>query len=267
MAARKDSMSKKKLSKEELKGKQIVITRSFSAGGEWKKYLEAHGAVVHAFPTIDTVSVEPTRRMVNTLKRMSDFDWIIFTSAAAPYFLRDLVKKIGMPLVPAQKMPSIAVVGEKTGESVHALGYRTTFTPLKFGSKMLAQKLGFVRGSRILLLRANIASDDLPKALKARGAAVTELGIYKTNIIRRPAELQFKKLLMTGAIDYITFASPSAVRGFAARVKEEAFKAAQRIPVIAMGSGISAALKQLEFKKIRLAKSPTIEGLADSMLR
>ncbi len=246
-----------------LGGKRIVLTRSASAGADWETYLRRCGAIVYRFPTIETLPAPLTPKLRHALTHLSDFGWIIFTSAAGPFLAKEFMKLLRLK-VPVRRMPPIAVIGEKTAEAVREIGYRVRFTPSRSDGRTFARELAPLR-SPILLLRADIASPELPRALRARGARVVDLPVYRTKILRRP-DPRFSKLLMSGAVDYLTFASPSAVQGFSARVKGSAVKAARKIPAIALGPRIALTLRHAGFRNVRVAREATIEGLMDAIL-
>lgn len=241
-----------------LAGKRIVLTRSASAGPEWKKYFKKLGAIVVNVPTIETVPVPVTARIRRVFRMIGEYDLLIFTSGGGAFSAKEIMKRLK---IRPRAMPPIAAVGEKTAESVRNMGWRAAFVPSRFNSRTLAKEIKIAPGMEVLVLRANIAPKEFPEALRARGARVTDLAVYKTKMIRRPAP-QFSKLVRTGRIDYLTFASPSAVRGFALRVKGAAMKAARNLPAIALGPSVRDALMLAKFNDVRVARKPTISDMA-----
>ena len=91
--------------------------------------------------------------------------------------------------------------------------------------KALANVVGEVKGSRVLLARAEEARDVLPKMLEQKGALVTVAPVYRTVKLRRaPADV--KRRLLEGDIDVVTFTSSSTVKNFAESIGSD------RIPEI-----------------------------------
>lgn len=259
-----------------MKKKLLVLTRSADAGDAWKKYLERRGFVVYHFPTIEIVLAKPTPKLLGVLKNISDFDWVVFTSAAGVRSLSALAlaKTTAAQILPkiniaAARMPRVAVVGSATAAAARAAGYRVAFQPSAPSSAALAFELDPVRGQSILLLRTSIAPPDLRNALIARGATVTELPIYKT-ILRRDPDPKFEKLLAAGRIDFLTFASPSAVRGFfmraprATHMRKKFIDKARTVPAIAIGPSVAAALTKAGFKDVRMVEEPTVEAVGQA---
>ncbi|HUC31166.1 MAG TPA: uroporphyrinogen-III synthase [Candidatus Paceibacterota bacterium] len=247
-----------------LKGKHIVITRSVKGGLVWKKYFEHEGAVVHCFPTIKTKPVSPTKKIETVLSRIRSFDWIVFTSAEGVRAMRSLARALRVDISPA-RMARIAVIGKGTATAVRRAGYRVGFQPSNSDSKTLAQELTLVKGRSILLLRTSIASEDFPRILTARGRKVTDLSIYATVPIKK-LDPKFLKLLRDARIDYLTFASPSAVNGLWNGLSKELRKKVVHIPAVAIGPSVKKLLKKKGFDDVRVAKKSTIKHVADAMI-
>lgn len=227
-----------------MKRKGILITRGLGEGAIWGRYLKRkYKTDVYYLPTIKLSPVPLTVAQRKVLARLTDFDWIIFTSRAAPPFLLQLLKKY-KAVPPPGRMPPIAMLG---------------------GVSEPQKVLKSIRGS-VLLLRTTIASRELPRKLRALGARVTDIAIYKTESITRP-DARIAKIILRGGIGHIIFASPSAVEGFAKRMRGDALKAARMIPAIAIGPKTGHALGRAGFVHIRVAETPSIEGMAAVLKR
>lgn len=242
-----------------LAGKTIVVTRSVRGNLAWKKYLKDRGADVYEFPTITIMPVEPTAELVRALRNLADFDWIVFTSAAGLHAMRTVAKKAAIDISP-ERVPPLTVVGPATAAAARKMGYQIAFMPTTANSNKLGHELTMdEKGESILLLRSDIASKELPEHLAEHGAKVTDLPIYRTVFIH-DQDPAFEKLIAVGKIDFLIFASPSAVKGFCARISNsEILKAAKKIPTIALGPGVQKTLLEIGFKNVQTTKEPTIE--------
>lgn len=251
--------------KKSLKGKVVVITRSVKKNDPWIIHLKKQGAISYSFPTIEITPKTLTPAREKILKNISDFDWVIFTSAAGIRSLKELADaaakkpKTSAIGISPRRMPKIAVVGDATARAVRAMGYRVAFQPSEASATALAFQLEPVQGRSILWLRSMIAGRDLHDILNARGASITDLPIYNTSP-RLDPDPKFEKLLAAGRVDFLTFASPSAVRGFFNRLRSSKLQSkARALPAIAIGPSVTAALKKTGFKDIREAKEAGIE--------
>lgn len=242
-----------------LKGKHIVITRSASASGDWEKYLEQRGAIIYSFPMIATAVARPTLKLRHAFLHLENFAWIIFTSAAGVQSFKELIKNLHI-VTSIDRMPSFAVIGQVTAAAVRAIGYPVAFVPSKPDSATLAKELAPFQ-SPILLLRTNIASKELPRALRIRGASVVDIPVYKTTIIRKSNPL-LSKLLVNKKIDYLLFASRSSVRGFTAQIKGDAMKVARNVTAVALSENIAKVLKRGGFRDIRVVSESSFQGVA-----
>jgi len=248
-----------------LKGKRIIITRSASGSALWKKYFIARGAVVYCFPTIEKNTVQLNKKIISTLRELERFDRVVITSIEALRALHSLVEKSGID-VPPKRFPPLAVTGTETARAARAMGYRVDFQPSIANATALAWELplkGYASG--VLFLRSTIASRKIHEILTARGAKVVDRPVYRTVSIKKP-DLDFSKLLDGGLIDYFTFASPSAVRGFFVRLDKKFHKKALAIPVVAIGPKVLKTLKKAGFKTIRVAAEPTPKGMAEAVI-
>jgi uroporphyrinogen III methyltransferase/synthase len=109
-----------------------------------------------------------------------------------------------------------AVVGTATAAALEAHGYEAQVVAKEFRGEGVAEALLAVlkrergRGPRVLLLRAEEASDVLPEALMAAGVDVDVVAAYRT----RPSPeggAEIARLLGGGGLDVVVFSSGSTV--------------------------------------------------------
>jgi uroporphyrinogen III methyltransferase/synthase len=99
-------------------------------------------------------------------------------------------------------------------------------------------------GKRILVPRAAIARDVLPRALAARAAHVNVVEAYRTVLPASGLEAEMRRLLEQGAVAVVTFTSPSTVTNFASLVGEVDLVHLLRAAVIACIGPITADTAQ-----------------------
>ncbi len=246
-----------------LKNKTVVVTRSPRGSLEWHDKLVALGAKVYNLPTITMAPVKLDQTIITELSKLEDYDWLIFTSASGVRYLKLLVTQAGINLKQL-RLPKVAVIGSKTSSELATIGVRAEFIPSTSSSQALGEELEPVKGTKILLLRTTIASDDLPDILKKRGALVTDLRIYQTaNVTSK--DPKFSVMLQANQVDFITFASPSAVAGFVNFLIAGDLKIAKRLPVVAIGPSVAEALLNAGFANVATAKQPFLESVIDSL--
>jgi uroporphyrinogen-III synthase len=249
-----------------LNGKLIVVTREEQEGGDWERYLTVQGATVYRLPTIKTIPAESTPELLKNFSSLASFDWIIFTSGNGLRYAKLFAEQSGISIPPPKAMPRIAVVGAQTAATVASAGYSVSFQPSIATGEVLARELDPVAGKKVLLLRGDIARGEIATVLTSRGATVTDCVIYRTVQVTQPDD-RIMDMIKNSAVDFTTFASPSAVSGFCARITNaDILKMAKIIPAAAIGPTTRDALLAEGFLDVRMAKTPNIEALSYVMI-
>lgn len=248
-----------------LAGQYIVLTRSAAGNRSWSAYFKKLGASIYDFSIIETHPADLTLELKQNLRQLNQFDWLVFTSVAGVRYTEVLAAQLGVKLATNQ-LPTVAVVGAKTAAAARSASMQVTFQPSHSDSATLATELMPVKQRSILLLRAAIASRKLPTILRQRGASVTELAVYNTQL-RTDDDPTFSRLIQADEISYLTFASPSAVRGFTQRLTLADLGIAQMLPAIALGQSVATELSTSGFQNIHIASQPTVEAITETILR
>ena len=127
-----------------------------------------------------------------------------------------------------------------------------------------------IDGRAILIVRPDHERDLVASALADRGAAVTDLIAYHTaaDAPDSPAAQRIYRELLDGQIDAVTFASPSAVRRFAAMIGvEQAADLLNTTIVAAIGPVTAAAAQELGIHTPVIAEDYTVEGLTRALVQ
>jgi uroporphyrinogen III methyltransferase / synthase len=198
--------------KKPLAGRTILVTRTAEQAPEFAALLEAEGANVISFPAIKIVPPHRWKGVDQAIRQIQKYDWLLFTSANGVSMFMKRLQALRKKTKDLQGV-RIGAIGPKTSARLSAGGLRVRAFPEEYRAEALAKVLGKVRGCRILLARAQKAREVLPKILRARGATVSGVTLYRTlQAPRLPAAL--KKNLMEGRVDVLTFTSSSTVRAF-----------------------------------------------------
>lgn len=246
-----------------LNGKLVVLTRSRRGNRQWRTALAAAGAQVYSLPTITTTSLEPDDALRATLVSINTYDWIIFTSTNGIKYFWELCDRLNVK-IGAKIHSKVAVIGPRTAARARASGLEVSFVPSVADSRHLADELGDLDGRRVLILRTTIASKVLPDSLRRRGATVDDRRIYRTVLIRS-VDRRLGQLLADGRVNFLIFASPSAVQGTAERLSTADLKLAQLLPAVAIGPSVVQALAAAGFKTVHVTDRPSIESVIDCL--
>lgn len=203
-----------------LAGRTVVITRAQDQADEFVVELENFGAKVILCPTIEICALESYERLDEAIEHLYGYDWLIFTSVnGVDYFFQRL--KVGSRKVSDLDDLKVCAIGEATADKLRDLHVHVDVIPENFVAEGVFHALErFVggsealRGLNILLPRASVARDYLPKALEDAGARIDVVPAYRTVL---PANLDRGRVgaMLSGDADCIAFTSSSTVRNLA----------------------------------------------------
>src|SRR5204863_8991765 len=135
--------------------------------------------------------------------------WILFTSVNGVKAFFDRLRALGGDIRDLRGL-RLGAIGPKTSGRLTQLGLKVDAFPDEYRAEALANVIGEVKGTRVLLARAEEARDVLPKTLEQRGASVTIAPVYRTVKTRRLAA-DVKRRLLDRDVDVVTFTSSSTV--------------------------------------------------------
>jgi uroporphyrinogen III methyltransferase/synthase len=251
-----------------LRGRRIVLTRPLAQSGDFEERVRALGGEPVATAAIEIVGPESWTIADAALRRVGTYNWLAFTSANAVRMLVDRADAIG---VPRDELRSrrLAVVGPATASVVRTTLRPPDFAPTVNTAEMLGEEITDVDNTRVLLPRGNLADDTLPAALRARGAFVDEVVVYRT--VPGPGITAIVAGVRESAVDALLFASASAVRFVAdALVADTASTGLrrQRWPVAAcLGPVTASAARACGFQSVIVADDATQNELIDAVAR
>ncbi|MEW5984679.1 MAG: uroporphyrinogen-III synthase [Acidobacteriota bacterium] len=249
----------------------VVVTETEGPGARLAERLAAAGVRVWSFPVVAHEPVGDAGPLDAALERLEDYVWVVFTSVRAVEAVctRDLWNR--WPWAEG-KHPWIAAVGPVTAGALRQRGLVVRQTPAAPGAAGLARALadaegGDLAGRRILWPRSDIARDELRDTLAAAGAVVVDPVAYRT-VARRPVDAEgCARAIAAGAIDAVTFLSPSSAVNFAAALGEPSLACLNgRTIVASVGPTTSAALADLGAPPAIEAPDRTTTGLVAALL-
>jgi uroporphyrinogen III methyltransferase/synthase len=203
-----------------LEGRTIIVTRAAAQAEELTTLLENYGAHVIACPTIEIKDLDNYERLDEALDHLYGYDWLILTSTnGVDYFLKRLLSR-GLKLEDLDEL-RVCAIGQRTADKLHEAHIHVDLVPSQSTAEgvftALFEFAGGVerlRGLNILLPRALVGREHLPKALEEAGARVDVVPAYQTVL---PDDLDRGKLsaMLAGSGDCIAFTSPSTIKNLA----------------------------------------------------
>lgn len=201
-----------------LYGKRVLVTRAREQASALSDLLVSRGAFPIEFPAIRIESLSDTSALDDALNTLSQYAWVIFTSANTVPVFAERLDALGFD-GRALAGTKIAAIGPATAEALRQhLRLRADFVPSEaVAESILAEWPDLeLTGKRLLLPRAKEARDILPEKLTERGATVDVLPVYETvTAMGDEYSDRIREGVQNGKIDVITFTSSSTVRNFA----------------------------------------------------
>mgnify|MGYP001089986475 CR=1 FL=1 len=251
--------------KRPLFGKSIVITRDPAGNADFAAKIVQRGGNPLKFETIQIKSLTDSGDFLRTLTKIKQYEWIVFTSGNGVIVFFDALDSLGKD-ARIFSSAKIAAIGSRTAEKLSKYGIKADFVPGVFtGRELGKQLLAFanLRQKKVLLLRSQLASNELVEILAEAGAQVDNVAIY-TAIPAKNDSVRLADAIKDGTIDWLTFASPSSADGFFEQIGEESVNAA-RIKIASIGPVTSERLTELGVKADATAKEHTLDGLLDAV--
>jgi uroporphyrinogen III methyltransferase/synthase len=201
-----------------LYGWTVLVPRTKDQAGEMSEKLVSHGASPIEVPTI---AVEPPRspaQMERAVKGLVDgrYQWVVFTSTNAVRAVWEKFNEFGLD-ARAFSGVKIACVGQSTADRVRAFGIEPELVPSGEQSSLgLLDEFPpyddiFDPVNRVLLPRADIATETLAEGLRDRGWEIEDVTAYRT-VRAAPPPAHTREMIKTGGFDAVCFTSSSTVR-------------------------------------------------------
>lgn len=248
-----------------LAGRRIVITRAREQAGALIHALAALGAEVVAAPAIRVEPVADLEPLRAALADLGRYRWVVFTSQNAVQVVCDQMAAWGhAPQLFAAA--HVAAIGPATGDALAARGIRVDTLPQGYVAEALVEAIasqGDLRGARILIPQAQVARDTLAVGLRALGADVDVVPVYRTvPALEDGAALAAD--ILAGRIDAVTFTSSSTVHSFVTSVGAAA-ATSDRYRAAVIGPITAATAREYGLPVEIEATAHTAAGLVDAL--
>jgi uroporphyrinogen-III synthase len=219
-------------------------------------------------PAIEIVPPESYADLDRALRNLSQYQWLIVTSANGVEALRARMLELEVGVGDFRHL-QIAAVGSATEWALVELGMKVAVTPQEYVAESLVEALGDqCNGKHLLLARAAGARDVIPDALRARGATVDVVDAYRTVV---PAEsvTAIRTLLEAGGsrVDAATFTSSSTVTNFLNLLREAGVARPEGMRAVSIGPITSRTLRENGWEPAAEADPHDLAGLVEAVVR
>lgn len=242
----------------QLGARRVLLTRPAEHSRRLAALLAEHGLASVVVPAIEVELLPGSRQLTAALAHLGEYDWAVATSANGVRAARQAARQMSLDL----RACRWAAVGLATARELRASGVGDPWMPSRADGRSLADELPVERGSRVLLVRGDLADEALRDSLVSRGAKVDAVVAYRTleapNTSRRP----LFEALAGDAISAVVLASPSAARGLLGLLPADRESLLKAKPAVCIGRTTEAAALELGYNVVAVARSPDPETVA-----
>jgi uroporphyrinogen-III synthase len=288
-----------------LKNVRILVGRARHQASALSSQLRSLGATVLEIPFIEICKPRSFRPLDAALRNLESYDWLILTSVNGVEAMwrrvekvkragrktntgvaRDLEKfreghgfsraataELSIPaLAAAVRRLHIAAIGPATKAAIEGRGMKVDVVPKEYVAESVVRSLKKkVKGKRVLLVRAKVARDVIPRELRRAGARVDVVEAYET-VVPPSSRARLRAALTNPRRrpNVITFTSSSTVRNFVALLGAPRFSRARRLDGIksaSIGPVTSSTLRELGMPADIQATQFTIPGLVKAIAK
>jgi len=258
-----------------LSGCRVLVSRAKKQAGALSSQLRDLGCEVIEIPFIEIRKPKSFRPLDIALANLNTYDWLILTSAngVEALFERMTKKKLNASALAHLK---IAAIGPATGAAIEKHGWSVTVTPKEYVAESVVSALRRrVKGKRVLLVRAKVARDVIPRELRKVAAAVDVIEAYET-VTPKSSATKLRTVLTSEKRKphAITFTSSSTVKNFVGLLGLRAARATLKKAALnagvhsaSIGPVTSATLREFGLPVDIEAREYTIPGLVQAIVR
>lgn len=283
MVARKTKNGAKK----PLSGVRVLVGRARHQAGALSAELRRHGAEVLEIPFIEIRKPKSFLPLDSALKHLDSYDWLILTSVNGVEAMWSRLRKLHRTTTnwkghvftrdigregksaAARGSSRIAAIGPATKKAIEQRGLEVDVVPKEYVAESVVRSLkAKVKGKRILLVRAKVARDVIPRELRKAGAHVDVVEAYETVVpaISR-GRLQAALKNPKRRPDIVTFTSSSTVKNFVALLGPPIKSLLDGVRTASIGPVTSATLRELGLPIDVEAREFTIPGLVTAIIK
>jgi uroporphyrinogen-III synthase len=262
-----------------LSGVRVLVGRARHQVGTLSAVLRKLGATVIEIPFIEIRKPRSFRGLDSALKKLEEYDWLILTSVNGVEAMWARMESLRLTKADWGGV-RVAAIGPATKKAIEQRGVQVDVVPKEYVAESVVRSLkNKVKGKRVLLVRAKVARDVIPRELRKAGARVEVVEAYET-IVPQASRKRLRSLLGSSrrCPHVVTFTSSSTARNFVellggsrtAKLTLAALRGRGRPPhtvrFASIGPVTSSTLRELGLGVDIAAKKFTIPGLVDAIV-
>jgi uroporphyrinogen-III synthase len=245
---------------------RVLVGRARHQASALSAELRKQGATVLEIPFIEIRKPRSFKPLDTALKNLDRYDWLILTSVNGVEAMWDRLTKLKLTQLKRPKPLRIAAIGPATKKAIEQHGIKVDVVPKEYIAESVVRSLRRrVKGKRVLLVRAKVARDVIPRELRQAGAHVDVMEAYET-VIPQSSRKRLRDALnnLRRRPNVVTFTSSSSVRNFVTLLGGR--DPLEGIRLASIGPVTSSTLRELGLPVHIQAKQFTIPSLIEAVL-
>ncbi len=246
-----------------LLGRRVLITRPRHQAAQLERALRDQGADVRIQPAIEIADPEDWTEVDAVLHRLQEFDGLVFSSA------NGVEKLLGRLLAleydtRALGSLQLAAIGPGTAAALGRFHLRADVVPTdEYRAEGLVERLREqAAGKRFLLARASRGRETLAAGLRAAGADVEQVVVYRSLDVSQP-DPEIQALFDARQVDWVTVTSSSIAGWLAKQLSQQL----AHTRLVSISPVTSETLRQHGWEPQVEATTYTMDGVVDAILR
>jgi uroporphyrinogen-III synthase len=249
-----------------LRGVRVLVGRARHQASALSSELRKLGATVIQIPFIEIRKPASFKRLDSALTNLATYDWLILTSVNGVEAMWGRLATLRLTKAALQHL-RIAAIGPATSKAIEQRGGKVNVVPKEYVAESVVRSLRQrVKGKRVLLVRAKIARDVIPRELRQAGAEVDVVEAYET-VAPQSSRTRLRSLLRNPRRrpHVVTFTSSSTVHNFVALLGSSKANI-QGVSLASIGPVTSSTLRELGLRVDVEAAEFTIPGLVEAII-
>jgi uroporphyrinogen-III synthase len=250
-----------------LSGVRVLVGRARHQASALSSELRKLGATVLEIPFIEIRKPSSFKPLDTALRNLDGYDWLILTSVNGVEALWERLATLRLPKKHLKHL-RIAAIGPATKKAIEQRGGKVDVVPKEYVAESVVSSLRTrVKGKRVLLVRAKIARDVIPRELRKAGAHMDVVEAYET-VVPRSSRKRLGSALQNPRQrpQVVTFTSSSTVRNFVALLGPHKGDV-DGMRLASIGPVTSSTLRALGLRVDIEAREFTIPGLSTAIVR
>jgi uroporphyrinogen-III synthase len=297
------SKKPKRPTSESLSGIRVLVGRARHQAGALSSELRRRGAKVIEIPFIEIREPRSFQPLDAALKNLGSYDWLILTSVNGVEAMWGRLERLGLreasnarvlkrktsgegqdfsraigtfksgsTLAAKRRLLRIAAIGPATKKAIEQRGAKVDVVPKEYVAESVVRSLkNKVKGKRVLLVRAKVARDVIPRELRKAGAHIDVAEAYET-VVPQSSRARLRASLKNPRKrpHVVTFTSSSTVRNFVellGRAQKAPTNSLAEIQMASIGPITSSTLREQGLSVDIAAKEFTIPGLVAAIVQ